>query len=166
MSFSNINYQDIIDINLWCQKIVSENVKPTDGIRDINLLKSIPESINQSFSGEELYPTIYDKSTYLWYSLSQCHCFVDGNKRTALVTTIVYLIINGYSLKKNIKDLYETCMCIACSNMKTNQISVYLLKNTIQDVNYEEYGVDNIIHILTSLGKNRGLLSILVKLGK
>lgn len=29
-----LTYEDIIKINLWCQKIVSSDINVTDGIRD------------------------------------------------------------------------------------------------------------------------------------
>lgn len=32
-------------------------------------------------------------------SLCMNHCFIDGNKRVALLATVVFLKMNGYSLK-------------------------------------------------------------------
>ncbi len=166
MILYELNYQDIIMINLWCQQIVEEKVKPTEGIREYNLLISIPESINQCFSGQELYPTIYDKSAYLWYSLSQYHCFADGNKRTALLTTIVYLVINGYSMKTYTEELYDTCINIASGNMTPCQISMYLVKNTMQDKEYNVNEINDISNLLYSLKKNDSLILVLEKLGR
>jgi death on curing protein len=163
MKSYELNYKDIVMINLWSQQIIEEKVKPTEGIRDYNLLMSIPESINQSFSGQELYPTVYDKSAYLWYSLSRYHCFIDGNKRTALLTTIVYLIINGYSIKTYMEDLYETCINIASGNMTICQISMYLAENTMADIEYNEYEINN---ILSSLSKIDSLILVIEKLGR
>lgn len=65
MDSYELNYKDIVMINLWSQQIIEEKVNQTEGIRDYNLLMSILESINQSFSGQKLYPTVYDKSAYL-----------------------------------------------------------------------------------------------------
>jgi death-on-curing protein len=36
-----------------------------------------------TFSGQELYPTLFDKAAVLGYSLINNHPFVDGNKRLA-----------------------------------------------------------------------------------
>lgn len=166
MDSYEINYKDIVIINLWSQQIIEEKVKPTEGIRDYNLLMSIPESINQSFSGQELYPTVYEKSAYLWYSLSQYHCFIDGNKRTALLATIVYLIINGYSMNTYSNDLYETCINIASGNMALYQVSKYLEENTMPDIEHNENEINNIYNILSPLSKIDSLILIMGKLGR
>lgn len=160
---SNIRYEDLIDINLWCRKIILGNIEIDNDIREYNLLMSIPNAINQSFDGEYLYPTIYDKSSYLWYSLSKYHCFIDGNKRTALVTTLVYLIINGYMLEIDKLNLYDLCIDIANGKAKIDKISEYIAKNSKI---YNENKVNEIGKILNLLSKNEDLIVILKKLSQ
>lgn len=165
MTFYSIAYQDIVEINLWCQQIVADDVKPTYGIRDYNLLKSIPESINQSFAGEELYPTVCDKCTHLWFSLSQFHCFADGNKRTALVTAVVYLILNGFSLKENVDDLYDTCIKLASSKLEREEVGKYIKKNTMRNIELID-SCKCITDILNLLSQNCEFITVLEKLGQ
>ena len=50
----------------------------------------------QSAFGEDAYPTIPDKAAAYGYFLTANHPFVDGNKRTALAATLVFLDVNGY----------------------------------------------------------------------
>lgn len=58
-----------------------ESTGGRDGIRDEGLLDSALESPFQSFSGEELYPSIQAKAARLCYGLVKNHAMIDGNKR-------------------------------------------------------------------------------------
>src|SRR3990172_10842143 len=69
------------------------------GIRDLNLLESALFRPQTTFSGEDLYKTIFDKAAALMHSLILNHPFVDGNKRTAVVAAIIFLLQNGWMLK-------------------------------------------------------------------
>ena len=58
-----------------------ETTGGSDGIRDLGLLESALESPFQSYSGEELYPSIQAKAARLCYGLVKNHVMIDGNKR-------------------------------------------------------------------------------------
>ena len=121
-----LEYKDIVQINVWVQNITEKQIKSTLGIRELNVLKSIPESIQQTFDGIELYPTLQDKAICLWVSLSRYHCFVDGNKRTALMTFIVFLEMNNYSIDIRINEIYEICMKLAINQIEKKYVENYL----------------------------------------
>ena len=42
------------------------------------------------------YPTFADKLTHLFFSTCKFHCFLDGNKRIAIVLCTQFLLLNGY----------------------------------------------------------------------
>lgn len=48
--------------------------------------------------GRELYPSIWLKAAFIIQKLTKKHVFVDGNKRTALLSGLTFLKINGYKL--------------------------------------------------------------------
>ncbi|MBI3002865.1 MAG: type II toxin-antitoxin system death-on-curing family toxin [candidate division NC10 bacterium] len=48
-------------------------------------------------------------------SLVKDHPFLDGNKRTAVVSTIVFLRINGYRLTAGKGELYRLALRVATS---------------------------------------------------
>lgn len=165
MPYRTLAYEDILKINQWCQEIVVVSIIPTYGIRDDNLLRSIPKSLIQSFDGIEFYPTIYDKCTYLWYSLSQYHCFADGNKRTALVTTVVLLMLNGFAFETSAYNLYNVCIDLASSKLSIDAICKYLVSHTKtideKAVAYSDY-IDDILNYLSG---DLAFIDILEKLG-
>ncbi len=161
-SVNNVSRDDIVLINKWCQSLVLD-IENTEGIRESNLLSSIPEAINQTFGGEELYPSIHIKAAYFWGKISKYHCFVDGNKRTALVTTIVFLKINNVEFNTSEKSLYDTCINIACGLLDIEGISKYIEQNSKNKIVPSAGIVEN---ILQELETDEVLCEIIVKLGK
>jgi death-on-curing protein len=61
------------------------------GVRDMNLLSSALAMPQASFEGTFLHPTLFDMAAAYAYHLSQNHPFVDGNKRTGLAASLVFL---------------------------------------------------------------------------
>lgn len=52
-------------------------------------------NIYQSFSGQELYPTLEEKAAHLLYFVTKNHSFLDGNKRIAATMFLYFLDKNG-----------------------------------------------------------------------
>jgi death-on-curing protein len=62
-----------------------------DGVRDLGLVES---AIARPYSG--YYRSINAKAAALTHSLAKNHGFVDGNKRTALLTVLLFVARSGY----------------------------------------------------------------------
>jgi death-on-curing protein len=69
------------------------------GVKDQGLLESAVFRPQQTFGGEELYPTIEGKSAALLESLAQNHAFQNANKRTAFMALFMFLDYNQYKLQ-------------------------------------------------------------------
>lgn len=63
------------------------------GVRDMGLLES---AVYRCQSG--YYNSLSEQAASLMQSLCMNHCFMDGNKRVALLATVVFLKMNGYDL--------------------------------------------------------------------
>ncbi len=70
-----------------------------DGVRDFGLLESALAQPEASFAGEWLHKDLYDMAAAHAYHLCQDHPFLDGNKRTALACALVFLELNGISVR-------------------------------------------------------------------
>lgn len=68
------------------------------GIRDIGLLASALEMPKSAFDGHEMFPTIVDKAAAYLFYLARNHPFIDGNKRTAAFTAVLFLRMNGIKI--------------------------------------------------------------------
>ncbi|WP_088815592.1 MULTISPECIES: type II toxin-antitoxin system death-on-curing family toxin [Listeria] len=158
-----MNEQLIIDINNFLQKLTENVVKPMYGVRDKNSIQLISQSLNQEVFGVELYPTIFDKAAYLWYSLSNYHCFYNGNKRTALVTTYVYLRINGYCLKID-ASFYDISLNIVESHIEKETIKEILQANAVKS---HQISSEKILRQLEiEMSKNIFFQDVIVKLSQ
>lgn len=62
----------------------------SDGVRESGLLEA---AVARPQSG--YYEDLIQEAAALWESLSQNHPFIDGNKRTAFVSAVSFLRING-----------------------------------------------------------------------
>src|SRR5438309_3746270 len=83
------------------------------GIRDIGLLESAIARPFQTFGGEELYKTPFDKAAALGESLIINHPFVDGNKRTGFLAIVSLLIEYGIEVNADSASLYQFTICIS-----------------------------------------------------
>lgn len=70
----------------------------TRGIRDIHLLQSALAQPEAGFGGKWLHEDLFEMAAAYVFHLSQNHPFLDGNKRTALASALVFLHMNGVSL--------------------------------------------------------------------
>ena len=100
------------------------------GIRDKSLLASAANAPFQTFMGNDLYPSIYDKAAQLCYGIANNHPFTDGNKRTALHSMYVYLIINGYDITATQQDVENRIINVAAGNIANTELAYWLKVNT------------------------------------
>lgn len=96
------------------------------GIRELHLLESAIFRPQTTFSGEDLYPTIFHKAAALLHSLVLNHPFVDGNKRTATVSLIVFLELNGFSLKIDNKKLVKIILSVSIKEKTVEELTKWL----------------------------------------
>jgi death-on-curing protein len=100
------------------------------GVRDINLLSSAIYMPESSFGGKYLHETIPAMAAAYTFHICQNHPFIDGNKRVALASSLVFLDINGYEF--NCKDdiLYNKIMNVAKGEIKKEELMKFYEKHT------------------------------------
>lgn len=103
----------------------------SDGIRDANLLESALESPLQSYSGEELYPSIQAKAARLCYGLVKNHAMIDGNKRIGVHAMLVFLTLNGYEVEYTQKELSDLILDVAANRKQYEDILQWLLMHQV-----------------------------------
>ena len=85
------------------------------GIRDIGLLESAIAQPRATFAGSFVHKSIHEMAAAYFFHIIKNHAFVDGNKRTGLVSTNSFLIANGYEFKWSTTKLYQLAIDVACS---------------------------------------------------
>jgi death on curing protein len=91
-------------------------------IRDLGLLDSACHRPQAHFFGQEAYPTLEAKAAALLHSLAGNHTLVDGNKRLALLATVVFLRINGRLLGLTDDEAFGLTMSVAAGQLDASEI--------------------------------------------
>ena len=80
------------------EQVVVEGNNTEPGIRSTESITSALQYISEGYFGERP-KTIHEKAVHLMRLLVAEHPFVDGNKRTALRTVVVFYMMNGYTFE-------------------------------------------------------------------
>jgi death-on-curing protein len=86
--------KDLINLHNFVQRAFHISA----GVRDPSILEAVVERPVHGFYGNTPFPDLFSKAASMMEAMIQWQPFVDGNKRTALIATSVYLSVNGYSL--------------------------------------------------------------------
>ncbi|MEU6334294.1 type II toxin-antitoxin system death-on-curing family toxin [Streptomyces cellulosae] len=86
-------------------------------VRDAGLLESAVHRPSASMFGQEAYADLFDKAAALLQSLAVNHPFVDGNKRTAWVSCVVFLALNGVQLRPDIDAAEHLVIAVATGRL-------------------------------------------------
>jgi death on curing protein len=87
------------------------------GLRDKGLLESCVFEPQQTFGGVYLYPTFFEMAAAYACCLIKNHPFVDGNKRTGIVTSITFLGLNGIKVYFTEPQFFTLATVIATSTV-------------------------------------------------
>ena len=102
----------------------------SEGLRDSGLLESAIARPFQTFGGEDLYPSVFEKAAALGESLIINHPFIDGNKRTGAVAMSALLEDEGLIFSAEEEDFYNFVISISTREKKFDEIVEWLKKNT------------------------------------
>jgi death-on-curing protein len=101
------------------------------GIRDLGLLQSALAMPETTFEDEFLHGTVFEMAAAYLFHLARNHPFVDGNKRTALMSAIVFLGLNVQRLDAEPGALYELVDGVAAGRIDKAEVSVFLRRNCV-----------------------------------
>jgi death-on-curing protein len=83
------------------------------GIRDQSLLESAVGMPQATFGGEYLHGDLFAMAAAYAFHIAQNQCFMDGNKRTGLLSALVFLDLNGIVIADSEGRLYQAMIDIA-----------------------------------------------------
>lgn len=101
-----------------------------DGIRDEGLLESAIARPFQTFGGEELYPSVFEKAAAFVESIIVNHPFIDGNKRTGLLGMLALLDREGIVLTAPNEEVYSFIVSISTGSISFEEIKKWLKENS------------------------------------
>jgi death on curing protein len=98
------------------------------GIRDIELLKSAISMPAIGFGKDYVHTDIYEMAAAYLYHIVRNHPFIDGNKRTGVVASIVFLITNGAEVNAD-EDSFERMVLLVAEGKMNKAATAQFFRN-------------------------------------
>jgi death on curing protein len=114
---------------LTTEEVLEINAKVMGGrhvLRDRGLLESAIARPQASAFGADAYPDLAAKAAAMLHSLVLNHPFVDGNKRTAVLATLVFLDLNGYVVQWDQCEALDFMLRLAQHQIELDDAIVFL----------------------------------------
>lgn len=123
-------YRDAVIIHYLIMKKYGEGEQA--GVKDVGLLESAVNRPQQTVFGEDAYPMLWDKAAALFESIARNHAFFNGNKRTALAITEIFLKKNGRKLNKAYNEEIENFTVeVAQGHAGLDEIALWLENHSV-----------------------------------
>jgi len=126
MSIAFLSLAEVLEIHQ--DQIARYGGEP--GMRDTHLLRSALAMPMASFGGVPLHTDIFEMAAAYLFHLVQNHPFIDGNKRTAAMTAIVFLDMNGYVFDAKPGILSDFVLALARGEGCKSDISLFFRNHT------------------------------------
>ena len=99
------------------------------GVRDLALLMSALALPQATFDGRDLHATIEEKAAAYLFHIAQNPPFVDGNKRVALATALVFLWLNERVIGATEDDVVDLTLGVASGHRSKAEVAVFFQKH-------------------------------------
>lgn len=132
MGGGNVEYLTVEDILTLHETIVQADDSTEPGVRSRGDIQYTVTTVREGHVGEDP-ETVHEIAAQYLRLLTANHPFVDGNKRTALVSTVAFYAVNGYLLDygNEIRSLLKR-LATDESTVPIGDIVEYLEANTTE----------------------------------
>jgi len=100
------------------------------GIGDVGILKSTVAMPSTTFDGNYLHKDIYEMAAAYLFHIVRNHPFVDGNKRTGAVASVVFLMLNGIDFHAEENDFEGIALSAAEGKIEKATIARFFKSNS------------------------------------
>jgi death on curing protein len=102
--------------------------KGQPGIRDITLLESALSRPQNLYAHQS--PTLFELAASYAYGIIKNHPFIDGNKRSAFVVSLLFLELNGYELIASREEKVTTFLKLASSLLTEKELAAWFQEHS------------------------------------
>jgi death on curing protein len=125
-----IRYLTLLDV-LTLHREILQQAEGSAGVRDLGALESAIAQPRMTFGGEELYPTIVEKSSALGFSIVMNHPFIDGNKRTGHAAMEIFLVLNGLEIDALVDEQERVILALASGELDRDAFTQWLQQSVV-----------------------------------
>jgi death on curing protein len=102
----------------------------SEGVRDAGLLESALARPKNLFAYSETPVTMVELAAAYAFGISSNHPFMDGNKRTAMQVSFVFLEFNGVSVTASQEEACVTFLSLAAGELKESELALWFAQHT------------------------------------
>ncbi len=104
-----------------------------EGGRDQALLESALSRAQNThaYTGDNANPDILRLAASYAYEIAKNHPFVDGNKRSALMVSFVFLERNGFTMMASEEEAYRTFLALAAGEITEEALAAWFVTYTV-----------------------------------
>ena len=117
-----------VDFVLAIHRRMIEEFGGDPALRDPGLLDSAVSMPGAQFGGSYLHKGIPEMAAACLFHLCKNHPFVDGNKRTALASAEVFVLLNGVTLNATNRELEEVTLGVADGSVSKEKLTAFFRK--------------------------------------
>lgn len=111
-------------------KMLIDETGGLEGIRDYGLIDSAISAPFQTYGGEDLHLTIYEKAACLGFGLVNNHGFVDGNKRVGMLAMMAFLEVNNIAVNCIDEEIVKVGLALASGDMGQEELHEWVISHT------------------------------------
>jgi len=111
---------------LWIHDRVIATSGGDPTVLDRTKIGSAVAQPRMTFGGSYLYPTLAKKAAALGFSLIKGHPFLDGNKRTGIVSVLAFLSRNGYKLRAAVDEEETIVLGVASGEVDRDEFANWI----------------------------------------
>ena len=100
------------------------------GIRDLGLLQSAMATPVAGFGGRYLHTDLFEMAAAYLFHITQNHPFVDGNKRTGAVASLVFLALNDIEIDADEEEFEKTVIGVAEEKIDKAAVAEFFRNNS------------------------------------
>jgi len=121
----NITFLSVDDVLLLHTDTVNTD-GGSHGVRDHGLLDAAVAMPRQQFSGEFLHEDMAAMAAAYLFHIAQNHPFVDGNKRTAVMSALVFLQVNDIDRSPEQDELEAITRQVAAGELTKDSLTKWV----------------------------------------
>ena len=96
-----------------------------DGLRDRGLLESALEMPWATFDGKLLHKNLSSIAAAYLFHICRNHPFIDGNKRVALGAALIFIEVNGGTIRASDDEFERLTLGVASSEINKDAVTIF-----------------------------------------
>ena len=100
------------------------------GLRDLGLLQSAMAMPAAGFGGRYLHTDLFEMAAAYLFHITQNHPFIDGNKRTGAVASLVFLSLNNVEIESDEEKFERIVLGVAQGKIEKAAVAEFFRTNS------------------------------------